>query len=530
MQILSTANSFLFHKLECTLLPPPTKLPFLGQLTAISKKTFTVICLTPLCTITGAIEIIRKITLSALNFFRSFFQKPLKSEPKMEEIARDPRLWDLVDQNTFNKKTPLGKGDPTFQYGIATCTYQDSGFVNCPDSQWADWEKKCVKRDNRSRQSANIFHLYKTNPKMVIDRLQKLGVTNYRFSIEWSHIEPRENEINNENLAIYLGFIRLLRQNQIECDLTLHHFSEPKWFHEKGSFLNEDNLAYFQRFTTLIGKKLRDENLYIKNFWTINEPGIEAFSRYIRGAFSPGESFQFKKAANFLKGCLKAHNLAYKALHDILGSEIKVGFTHQYLRFIEKNPLFYLVVRYLNKITNSMILQALKKGVFKLKIPFVCNIEEKLEILKDQMGVQVYTRPVIGFTGSTSLHGEEMTLMPFREDPASVYEAVKKVSEKADSDVVITETGISTNLETQRERFLSRALFAASKALEETNRLKGVFLWTFTHQLEWDMGMNPQRFSAYRLKFDGTIEDTYREGMKPFVETIRRWKTTHSEK
>jgi beta-glucosidase len=525
MQKLSTLNSTLFHNLEKALLPPKKQKPFFNQALWFSKKIFQVTYLTPLCTIFGSIEVIVKVAKFVITFFASKKDTSFEA-PTMDEIAKDPRKWASIDSEKYLSEHPLGENDPSFQYGIATCTYQDSGYVHCPDSQWADWEKKCLPESNQSKKSANLFHLYKINPEIVIDRLKKLGVTDFRLSIEWSQIEPKEGEFHEDVLNLYIEFIRLLRQNGIRTDLTLLHFSEPKWFHEKGSFLNEENLHYFERFTQYVADGLSKDKDLIKTFWTMNEPGIEAFSRYIRGAFSPGESFKFNKAAKFLSGSFKAHNLAYDVLHKTLGDSIEVGFTHQYLRFIPKNPFIYLASRYLNKITNSMTLQTLKKGVFKLKIPFVCNVSEKLEIKNDKIGVQVYTRPVIGFKGSESLYDEAMTLMPFREDPAAAYEAVKKVSEKANCAVTVTETGISTGDESQRKRFMSRVLYSLAKAKEAGISLNGLFMWTFTHQLEWDMGMNPQRFSAYALEPDGSIAKTYREGVKPFVDTIAKWKTT----
>jgi hypothetical protein len=282
------------------------------------------------------------------------------------------------------------------------------------------------------------------------------------------------------------------------------------------------------------------EARHIRNFWTINEPAIEAFSRYVRGAFSPGIKMDFPKAAAFLVGAFKAHNIAYDIIHSHYNFAI-VGFTHQYLKFLGTNPLFFLITKYLTALTNDATLGTLETCIFKLKIPFLCNVEERIPLKVDQMGVQVYTRPVIGFTGSTGFYDEPQTLMPFREDPAAAYEAVLEVARVSQKPVIVTETGISTNDEAQRARYLERVFYALEAARKKGIQLygqqmvnppilRGVNLWTFTDQLEWDMGMKPQAFGAYPLTQAGEIAGIFRSGVQPFIDSSARWRASFPER
>jgi beta-glucosidase len=95
-----------------------------------------------------------------------------------------------------------------------------------------------------------------------------------------------------------------------------------------------------------------------------------------------------------------------------------------------------------------------------------------------------------------------MTLMPFREDPAGLFEAITKSYDAFNIPVIVTENGISTASEDQRDRYLSRALYAVKKAEEQLPNgvLKGYFLWSLIDNLEWDLGMKPQAFGAFSAK------------------------------
>ena len=63
--------------------------------------------------------------------------------------------------------------------------------------------------------------------------LTDLGLTSYRFSIEWSRLEPEEGSWNNEAMDIYSQMIDDLISRGIRPTVTLHHFSHPVWWEEK---------------------------------------------------------------------------------------------------------------------------------------------------------------------------------------------------------------------------------------------------------------------------------------------------------
>ena len=102
-------------------------------------------------------------------------------------------------QKEFIDKVDLPKG---FLWGTAVSEFQVSGAENCPDSQWADWESRgapYIKTGDSSGKSADHWNRYREDIQMM----QDMGLNSFRFSIEWSAIEPREGAINEAALDHY---------------------------------------------------------------------------------------------------------------------------------------------------------------------------------------------------------------------------------------------------------------------------------------------------------------------------------------
>lgn len=468
----------------------------------------------------SCVQTINKIIACVPPLFRA-----TECNPKEDflSVVQDAREWEKLED--IESKIAIGKGNPHFLFGTATCTYQDSGSFHCPNSQWSYWEKN-LPENNRSGRSADLFEFYKTEQgrKKITDALHQLGVNSYRFSIEWSHIEPHEGVWNESNLQIYLNLCLHLRNEQIIPMITLHHFSEPLWFHEKGSFEKEENHEGFVRFSEkifhLFTKSYRGKPM-VEYFCTINEPAIDSFSRFVRGSFSPGIMLNFARAARFLRGALQAHSVVYKKLKPYSADSVKIGIVHQYLRFIPSTPLLFPITHYLTRLVNEVAMDFFRTGTFTFTMPFVHVSGSIINPKTDFCGLQYYTRPYIGLFGSTTPYSP-MTQMPFREDPEGIYEASIQVYQSFKVPIIVTENGISTRDEAQRNRYLARSLYALDVSTREigTENLLGFYLWSFSDNFEWDMGMNPQAFGAF------TISKQLKDGARIYTRIIRSWERT----
>ena len=130
-----------------------------------------------------------------------------------------------------------------FTWGVATASHQIEGGNS---NNWTQFEE----RENKERSGVACDHwnLWQKDHEL----LNELGVNSYRFSIEWSRIEPNQGEWNEAAIQVYSDMIDSLIAKGIEPMVTLHHFLHPIWFEEKGGFYNQENIVHFKNYCTKI--------------------------------------------------------------------------------------------------------------------------------------------------------------------------------------------------------------------------------------------------------------------------------------
>ena len=94
------------------------------------------------------------------------------------------------------------KFPPGFLWGSSTSSYQvEGGIENC------DWSK-----DFPAGKACDHYNRYEED----FDLLKKLNQNAYRFSIEWSRIEPEEGKFDEKEIEHYRKVILALRKRGIE--------------------------------------------------------------------------------------------------------------------------------------------------------------------------------------------------------------------------------------------------------------------------------------------------------------------------
>jgi beta-glucosidase len=530
-------NNAVWSAIENCLVPPlPTTSWYYST---VLKNSVIAVCLLPVGIITGTFAGFHKACSYAAHYFSS------KIDPKehFQAVVDDATLWSQIGTDAIIEEeltnNPNKMIEPEIE-GVGTSTFQDSPLF-CPDSQWGPkgWQQQIPEAD-RPGFNSKLFELYQTSGgrREVISQLKKLNITTYRFSIEWSHLEPSQGTWNQENMNTYIQMCKDLRDAGIDPTITLLHFSEPIWFHEMGSFEKEENIQHFESFASSVFDQLTQDyngKPLVERFFTINEPAIDAFSRYLLGTFGPGIKMNFTKAGTFLKNALKAHCAVYEILKKKDFPTVKVGIIHQYLRMRPTNFLLIPACRYFTRFLNDVPMNFFRSGgKFDLKVPFLCNIEEQCTKegsppTTDIVGTQCYARPWIGVTGPTSC-GEPMTMMPFQEDPAVVYEAIKETHEAFKAPVLVTEIGISTNDNEQRKRFMLRSRYAIRQAVKDVgpNNVLGMIWWCLGDNMELERGMN-QCFGQFALT-DRGLEAEPKQGTLASIRVAKAWRERQQEK
>ena len=116
-----------------------------------------------------------------------------------------------------------------FFWGAATSAYQhEGGIFNC---DWFRWEidKKLTSAGDACRH----YEMFEGD----LDLAKNLNLNAMRISLEWSRFYPKYEFFSGEAPDHYGAVVRAMRARGIEPFITLHHFTNPLWFAERGGWL-----------------------------------------------------------------------------------------------------------------------------------------------------------------------------------------------------------------------------------------------------------------------------------------------------
>ena len=387
-----------------------------------------------------------------------------------------------------------------FLWGVATSAFQLEGS---PYADWASWD------DILSQKPAvtNHYNLYRTD----LELLRDLGVNAYRFSLEWSRIQPRENAWDNQAVAHYQEIIDILIKSCIEPMVTIHHFTHPLWFIKKYPWHLDTSIDKFMTFVEKIVLSLRG----VKYWITFNEPYVLILGGYFEGCTPPGKR-DASLGIEALKNVLTCHGKAYDVIHSAI-PQAMVSVAHNMAALApwrRWNPLDLMLARVARHFYNHSLLEALHSGRLMIKFPF--KKEREIAVpLKDKLdffGVNYYTRTHMRFNpfrkmGVEMRHrdidGYGLTDMGWEIHPRGL-ERVLRYASRLNVPLIITENGIATRDSEKKIRFMKRHVDIIEKCMKEGMDIRGYFYWSLIDNYEWLQGLDA-RFGLYKVDFE-TLE------------------------
>ena len=179
---------------------------------------------------------------------------------------------------------PRGEGrafPDGFTWGTATAAHQIEGG-NTNNDWWAFEHLEGSGCAEPSGDACDSWDRWEEDADLVA----ALGLDNYRFSVEWSRIEPAEGEFSRAALEHYRRQCLGLQERGIDPVVTFHHFTNPRWLADQGGWETEVAVERFGRFCTVVAEALGD---VMVRACTVNEPNIVATMGWHAGMFPPGK-------------------------------------------------------------------------------------------------------------------------------------------------------------------------------------------------------------------------------------------------
>jgi beta-glucosidase len=396
-----------------------------------------------------------------------------------------------VKQSNSNLKFPKH-----FLWGAATSAHQVEGDTH---NQWTVWELEnslsLATRSSYHFEDLDNWEAIKTEAKdpnnyvsalgadhynryeQDFDLLQRMHMNAFRFSIEWSRVEPKNGAWDVAAIEHYKQYVKELRRRGIEPVVTLFHFTLPVWFAELGGFEKRANVKYFTRFAEKIVRELGIDVRYIV---TINEPEVYAGASYVTGEWPPSKMSKWT-AWRVLSNLAYAHNQTAKTIH---------GINRRYKVSIAKNSSYVYAGdnAWLSRLSAN-ILQYLKDDYFLKKVIKQC----------DWLGMNYYfSDRVYGYR----VHNPDLHLSDLGWDmsPENIQHALERLHEKYHLPIIITENGLADATDEQRQWWITQTLVAMQKAMKNGVKLEGYLHWSLLDNFEWDKGFWP-RFGLAHVDF-----------------------------
>jgi len=446
----------------------------------------------------------------------------------MFQINRPQLKWDWAKIDDSKLSFPKD-----FIWGTATAAYQvEGGNTN---NQWYLWEstidatgKPMIKGGQLPGFACDHWRRYPQD----IQLMKRLGVNSYRFSVEWSRIEPMEGVFDTLAIKHYQDVCDSLIANGIEPMITLHHFTNPIWFERKGAFEKMDNVADFVKFTEVTFLALKDR---VKLWCTINEPAVYVVGGYFQGDMPPGKKDP-QLAAVVLRNILEAHVQAYRKIKSLPGGDLaRVGLVKNLTQMDPYRKWHlgdWVFANLIDGVFNGTTLNFMKTGKYRFSMPTMAKLsDENPEAIgsMDFIGLNYYSHYNYKFSFNLDkafqpklLKGEVKTDMDYASYPEGFYRAIKTVSEFG-LPIYITENGIADAKDDRRAKFIRQYLYSVSKALSEGIDIRGYYYWSLMDNFEWSLGWE-MKFGLYALDRPTQLR-FLRDGSRKYMEIIRESKS-----
>jgi beta-glucosidase len=351
-----------------------------------------------------------------------------------------------------------------FVWGGATAAHQIEGG-NWNNDWWA-WEhdpaSPCVEP---SGDACDSWNRWDDDVALVAD----LGLATYRFSVEWSRVEPEDGEWSRASVDHYRRQCDALLARGVEPTVTFHHFTTPRWLAGRGGW---EDPATADRFAAFCGRLAGELGDLVGRACTINEPNIVASMGWRLGVFPPGKTdTDLRLRVNDV--LVDAHRRAVDAIRAEV-PHVPVGLTLSMTDYQAVEGGEARRAR-MERVMEDVFLEATEGDDF--------------------LGVQTYTRLRLGPDGVLPPEdGVPLLPMGYEYWPQALEACLRRAWAVTAGLVplLVTENGIGTADDGQRVAYVHAALEGLLRCLADGVDVRGYTYWSLLDNFEWAFGYGPR--------------------------------------
>ncbi len=360
-----------------------------------------------------------------------------------------------------------------FLWGSATAGHQIEGD-NRHSQLWAmergempapSWQRYLAP----SGMACDSWNRWREDVALIAD----LGHQAYRFSIEWSRIEPVEGRRDEAALARYVEQLEALVARGIQPWVTLHHFSHPRWFEACGGFNLDGNEAWFQRHVEWLVPRIA----HLVQGWLV-------FNEFNLGR-SPEEGPRKRRF-------IQAHARAYHFIKT--HSSAPVSSAHAHVHWVPRrihDPLDQAMTAWIRFATHDFWFHAIRTG--ELVYPGMDAVTlPEVKGTCDWWAVNYYTRHLVDARSASHegprYHHAKLRLIDqdFYLEEFFPEGLIANLESIADKPVIISENGLACDDDRWRIVYLAQHLTALREAMDRGVDVRGYLYWSLLDNYEWN--------------------------------------------
>ena len=347
-------------------------------------------------------------------------------------------------------------------WGTATAAHQVEGG-NWNNDWWAWEHAPGTTCREPSGDACDHYHRYPAD----LDLLAGFGFNAYRFSLEWSRIEPEDGEYSQAALDHYRRMCDACLARGLQPIVTFHHFTTPRWVAARGGWTASETAELFARFCARAAARLGD---VVARVCTLNEPNIVADIGYRWGVFPPGRRDPaLRLRANEV--LIDAHRRSVAAIRSEAG-RAPIGLT--------------LAMQDYQAVDGGEALRDRERH--DMEDVFLAATHAD-----DFVGVQTYTRVRFGPDGPRQPSaGMRVTQMGWEFYPEALEACIRRAHALTPVPLMVTENGVAVDDDRERIEYVGRALAGVRACLTDGIPVQGYVYWSLLDNFEWAFGYAPR--------------------------------------